>query len=107
MILIEGLSKSYGTKDVLDRLDLSVDAGEIRAIVGLSGADKSTLAQCVTLLERPTSGSVFVNGVDLTLWAPRTCVKHGDGSAPSSSATACSRGALQPRMSRCRWRISA
>ena len=66
MILIEGLSKSYGTKNVLDRLDLSVDAGEIRAIVGPSGAGKSTLAQCVTLLERPTSGSVFVNGVDLT-----------------------------------------
>ena len=70
MISLEQLTKVYGHADartvVLDRLDFSVDAGEIFAVVGPSGAGKSTLAQCVNLLERPTSGSVLVNGENLS-----------------------------------------
>jgi D-methionine transport system ATP-binding protein len=70
MISLEQLTKVYGhgasRTVVLDRLDFSVDAGEIFAIVGPSGAGKSTLAQCVNLLERPTSGSVLVNGENLS-----------------------------------------
>ena len=66
MIRLEKLTKAYGSTTVLDRLDLEVDAGEIFAIVGPSGAGKSTLAQCVTLLEQPTSGSVIVNGDNLS-----------------------------------------
>ena len=70
MISLEQLTKVYGHGDqrtvVLDRLDFSVDAGEIFAVVGPSGAGKSTLAQCVNLLERPTSGSVLVNGENLS-----------------------------------------
>ena len=70
MISIEQLTKVYGhgahATVVLDRLDFRVDAGEIFAVVGPSGAGKSTLAQCVNLLERPTSGSVLVNGENLS-----------------------------------------
>jgi D-methionine transport system ATP-binding protein len=70
MISLEQLTKVYGhgasRTVVLDRLDFSVDAGEIFAVVGPSGAGKSTLAQCVNLLERPTSGSVLVNGENLS-----------------------------------------
>jgi D-methionine transport system ATP-binding protein len=70
MISLEQLTKVYGHGEqrtvVLDRLDFSVDAGEIFAVVGPSGAGKSTLAQCVNLLERPTSGSVLVNGENLS-----------------------------------------
>jgi len=70
MISLEQLTKVYAHGDqrtvVLDRLDFSVDAGEIFAVVGPSGAGKSTLAQCVNLLERPTSGSVLVNGENLS-----------------------------------------
>ncbi|MBC7725908.1 MAG: ATP-binding cassette domain-containing protein [Burkholderiaceae bacterium] len=70
MISIEQLTKVYGhgknSTVVLDRLDLTVDAGEIFAVVGPSGAGKSTLAQCVNLLERPTAGSVLVNGENLS-----------------------------------------
>lgn len=70
MISLEKLSKVYGHGDdatvVLDNLDFSVDAGEIFAVVGPSGAGKTTLAQCVNLLERPTSGSVIVNGENLS-----------------------------------------
>ena len=66
MIRLEQLTKVYGSTTVLDRLDFRVEAGEIFAIVGPSGAGKSTLAQCVTLLEPPTSGSVIVNGENLS-----------------------------------------
>lgn len=66
MIRLEQLTKVYGegaqALTVLDRLDFSVEAGEIFAVVGPSGAGKSTLAACVNLLERPTSGTVVVNG---------------------------------------------
>jgi D-methionine transport system ATP-binding protein len=66
MIRLEQLTKNFGDTTVLDRLDFSVDSGEIFAVVGPSGAGKSTLAQCVTLLEPPTSGSVIVNGDNLS-----------------------------------------
>jgi len=70
MISLEKLTKVYGRGAertvVLDELDFSVAAGEIFAVVGPSGAGKSTLAQCVNLLERPTSGSVIVNGENLS-----------------------------------------
>lgn len=70
MISLEKLTKVYGHGEravtVLENLDFSVEAGEIFAVVGPSGAGKSTLAQCVNLLERPTSGSVIVNGTNLS-----------------------------------------
>lgn len=75
MISIEQLTKVYGQGAgatlVLDRLDFSVAAGEIFAVVGQSGAGKSTLAQCVNLLERPTSGEVIVNGENLSALSER------------------------------------
>ncbi|KAA0022083.1 methionine ABC transporter ATP-binding protein [Antrihabitans cavernicola] len=66
MIEVNDLTKAYGDTVVLDGLNFGVDSGEIFAVVGPSGAGKSTLAQCINLLERPTSGSVVVNGEDLT-----------------------------------------
>jgi ABC-type methionine transport system ATPase subunit len=70
MIELTDLTKVYGHGDertvVLDRINFRVEAGEILAVVGPSGAGKSTLAQCVNLLTLPTSGSVVVNGDDLT-----------------------------------------
>lgn len=75
MIELTDLSKSYGDGDhrtlVLDRINFRVDAGEILAVVGPSGAGKSTLAQCVNLLTTLTSGSVVVNGEDLTTLSAR------------------------------------
>lgn len=70
MIALEHLVKEYPTRQgavrVLDDVDLTVQEGEILAVVGPSGAGKSTLAACINLLERPTSGSVRVNGRDLS-----------------------------------------
>lgn len=75
MIELTDLTKSYGDGDertvVLDRINFRVDAGEILAVVGPSGAGKSTLAQCINLLTPPTSGSVVVNGEDLTTLSSR------------------------------------
>lgn len=70
MIELKGLTKTYETKDgpttVLDDISLTVPPGEITAVVGPSGAGKSTLSKMIALLERPTSGTVTVDGVDLS-----------------------------------------
>lgn len=47
-------------------VNLTIEDGDIFGIIGFSGAGKSTLVRCINLLERPTSGEVIVNGVDLT-----------------------------------------
>ncbi|BBZ77360.1 methionine import ATP-binding protein MetN [Mycolicibacterium anyangense] len=70
MIELTELTKVYGHGShrsvVLDGISFRVEAGEILAVVGPSGAGKSTLAECINLLTPPTSGSVVVNGEDLT-----------------------------------------
>lgn len=66
MIEIENLTKRFGDRTVLEDISLSVGSGEILAVVGPSGAGKSTLSRCVSFLERPTSGSVRVDGKDFT-----------------------------------------
>lgn len=70
MITISDLRKVYrqGNNDVvaLDGVSLEVPTGKIHGIVGHSGAGKSTLVRCLTLLDQPTSGTVAVNGKELT-----------------------------------------
>ncbi|MFS1303275.1 methionine ABC transporter ATP-binding protein [Streptosporangium longisporum] len=68
MIHVSDLRKVYGTGVVaLDGVDLDVREGEIFGVLGQSGAGKSTLLRCVNLLERPTGGTVTVDGQDLTV----------------------------------------
>jgi D-methionine transport system ATP-binding protein len=70
MIELRGLNKSYKihnrTFHALKNINLHIQRGEIFGVLGKSGAGKSTLLRSVNLLERPTSGQVVVNGVDLT-----------------------------------------
>lgn len=70
MITVTNLRKTYRqgerTVTALDDVTLSVPKGSIHGIVGHSGAGKSTLVRCLTLLDRPTSGSVVIDGRDLT-----------------------------------------
>ena len=65
MVEVSGLCKDFGTHRVLDDIRLSVDPGEVIAIIGPSGSGKSTLLRCVNLLERPTAGTVRVGDVEI------------------------------------------
>jgi D-methionine transport system ATP-binding protein len=70
VIKIHNLHKSYtgheGTVEVLKGIDLTVPEGAITAVVGPSGAGKTTLSHCISLLEKPTSGEILVDGKDLS-----------------------------------------
>ena len=70
MIEIKSLCKTFSTKnqkiEALNNINLSVKDGEIFGIIGLSGAGKSTLVRCINLLEKPDSGSVIIDGRDIT-----------------------------------------
>ena len=59
-VLIEGLSKSFGDRRVLSKLDLAIPAGQLLAIVGRSGCGKSTLLRLIAGLDRPNSGTISV-----------------------------------------------
>lgn len=75
MIELQELRKEYITKKDkvvgVDNVTLTIQKGEIYGIVGYSGAGKSTLVRCINLLERPTSGQVIIDGVDLTALSNR------------------------------------
>lgn len=66
MIEIRGIKKSFGSLQVLKGIDLNIDKGEIVSIVGPSGAGKTTLLQIIGTLDKPDSGTVMVDGVDVS-----------------------------------------
>lgn len=69
MIQLENIIKTYGGKTqvkALKGINLTIDDGEIFGIIGKSGAGKSTLIRCINMLEKPTSGSVIIDGKNLT-----------------------------------------
>ncbi len=70
MIELKNLCKTYpsavGDVEALRDINITIEDGEIFGIIGLSGAGKSTLVRCINLLERPTSGSVIIDGQDIT-----------------------------------------
>ena len=70
MIRLEGIKKRFKTKagelEVLHGVSADIKKGEVFGIIGLSGAGKSTLVRCINLLERPTGGKVWLDGVELT-----------------------------------------
>ena len=69
MIEIKNLSKTFpsadGSVEALKNVSLSIPDGDIFGIIGMSGAGKSTLVRCINMLERPTCGSVEIDGCDL------------------------------------------
>lgn len=69
IVRIQGLNKTFcgraGTVVALNGIDLDIYRGEIFGIIGLSGAGKSTLVRCINFLEKPTEGTVTVDGQEL------------------------------------------
>lgn len=66
MIKIKDLHKSFGTLEVLSGIDLEVAEREVVVIIGPSGSGKSTLLRCINYLEEPTSGTITVDGIELS-----------------------------------------
>ena len=67
MIQVTDIHKRFGTLEVLKGVNLTVNKGEIVAIVGKSGAGKTTLLQIIGTLDRPDSGSIRIDGTDISL----------------------------------------
>ena len=71
IVRIQGLNKTFhgraGTVVALNGIDLDIYRGEIFGIIGLSGAGKSTLVRCINFLEKPTEGTVTVDGNPVNL----------------------------------------
>jgi len=70
LIIIKDLGKKYISKNntvtALSKINLNINSGDIYGIIGMSGAGKSTLVRCINYLERPTTGSVTIDGHDLS-----------------------------------------
>ena len=64
MIQTEGITKSFGSLQVLKGIDLTIGEGEIVAIVGPSGAGKTTLLQIIGTLDAPDNGKLYINGTE-------------------------------------------
>lgn len=65
MIQLEGITKSFGTLQVLKGIDLEIAKGEVVSIVGPSGAGKTTLLQIMGTLDKPDSGRIVLNGTEV------------------------------------------
>lgn len=75
MIEIKHLSKTFsssdGNVDALKDVSITVPDGSVFGIIGMSGAGKSTLVRCINMLERPTEGTVKIDGVDMGALSPK------------------------------------
>jgi len=71
VVTVRGLRKAYGTRVVVDDLDLDVHAGEILGLTGTNGAGKTTTVECIQGLRRPDSGTLSVLGFDPVTQAAR------------------------------------
>src|SRR5260370_22494605 len=65
LVKVRGLTKSFGTNQVLKGVDLDVPKGTVVSIIGASGSGKTTLLRCVNLLETYDAGSIKVDGVEV------------------------------------------
>jgi polar amino acid transport system ATP-binding protein len=65
-IKVEDLYKSFGQLQVLQGISVEIPKGEVVAIIGPSGSGKSTFLRCLNLLEVPTSGKIYVDGIEIT-----------------------------------------
>ena len=74
-----GITKRFGDFTANDRIDLDVRRGEVHALLGETGAGKSTLMNQLYGLYPPTSGDIFINGERVRLASPRMAIERGIG----------------------------
>ena len=77
MLEINNLSAHYGAAQALFSIDMAIAAGETVALVGANGAGKSTLLKCLLGLHKPSSGTIFLDGKDITKAGPAKMVRLG------------------------------
>ena len=113
VVTVRGLRKSYGSRVVVDRLDLDVHAGEIVGLIGANGAGKTTTVECIQGLRRPDAGTLRVLGYDPATEAGRLRPLLGsqlqDSALPDRLRVAEAVDARSPRAGTARscWRGSA
>src|SRR5437773_7839023 len=66
LVRLEGVSRHFGDVKALDHVDLDIRRGEWLAVMGPSGSGKSTLVNLLGALDRPTAGTITVDGVEIT-----------------------------------------
>ncbi len=66
LIKVEDLCKSFDDMEVLKGVNAEIDKGDVMVVIGASGSGKSTFLRCLNLLEEPTDGSIYFEGVDIT-----------------------------------------
>ena len=66
MLSVRGLTKSFEGVDVLRGVDADVNRGDVICVIGPSGSGKSTFLRCLNLLEKPSGGQIFFEGIELT-----------------------------------------
>ncbi len=87
MLTIENLSVSYGSVQALRDVSLTVPPGRVTAVIGANGAGKSTLMRTLAGLVRPRSGTVHMNGEDITGMSPEDIVRRGVALVPEGRST--------------------
>ncbi len=66
LIKVENLQKAFGENRVLQGINTEIKKGEVVVVIGPSGSGKSTFLRCLNLLEQPTGGSIYFEGIDIT-----------------------------------------
>ena len=82
VLQIENLSKSFRSQQVLKNMSLSVEKGEVVAIIGPSGSGKTTLLRCAAMLENADGGSLTLGGISVFKnggYAPKSVLKQARG----------------------------
>jgi branched-chain amino acid transport system ATP-binding protein len=79
MLVVEGLRKSFGGLVAVDGLDFRVERSTILGMIGINGAGKTTVMNCLNGIYRSDAGRVLFEGIDITHWTPHAIARAGIG----------------------------
>ena len=86
MLIINNLSTAYGNIKAIDDISFKAETGKITTIIGANGAGKSTLLRSITALEKPSSGSITWEGVELIGQSTENIIRSGISHVPEGHA---------------------